>query len=398
MRRGGLAAVIIVFVLHHLQHQMMRPFLPLYASSLGVGYVGVGISAAALGLLPMLLAVPVGALSDRFGLRPLAAAGGVLSFCGYLLLWSVPTYTVLLACQLVIGFANLLVVLSVQAYVGSLGQGRAAERNFGTYTIYASFAQIIGPLLGGALISLYSYSTAFLLAASLSAASLVTGLAVLPRRTPAAGETSEPGERRLGAKTWSYARSRPTQVAILTSCLVSVPEVVRTSFLPVYLGAAAGLSTTRIGYIVTLFSVAGLIAKTVLPRLAARFGRESMMLVVILVCASTVAAIPLTTSPWLLGLITLLMGATFGLGRPLSMAMAANSAAPEDLGLVVGIRLTGNRFADFALPIALGSVATAAGLLAAFPFAAALMLTGSGFLLGPAAADRRTRRARQSPG
>jgi predicted phage tail protein len=91
------------------------------------------------------------------------------------------------------------------------------------------------------------------------------------------------------------------------------------------------------------------------------------------------------------------MGLTFGLGRPLSMAMAATSAAKEDMGVVVGLRLTGNRLAELLLPLGFGGAAAVGGIAAAFLGGAALMVLGIGALIAPMRRERRKRVDPDSP-
>lgn len=387
--RQGLAPIIVVFVLHHLQHQMMRPYVPLYAASLDIGYLGVGIVAAAIAFLPMFFALPLGSLTDRWGSRPMVIVGAILSGVSYLVLWGVPNIVVIVASQLVAGLANLLIVLAAQSYVGSLGRGVAAERNFGTYTMFASIGQIFGPLLGGLLISFIGFGGAFLAASSLSTLCLAAAVILLPRHVR---HDSVEVRIALPKKALTYLRQPATRLAILASCLMSVPEILRTSFLPLYLGEVILLDPAYVGYVLSLFSVAGLVAKSVLPRIVARYGRQVMLFWITAVCALTVAVIPIWPSLAVVAVITVCMGLTFGLGRPLSMAMAANSSAPGDMGVVVGLRLSGNRIADFALPIGFGAAAAIGGIAATFFAGAGLMLLGAGYLVRPMVIEIRNRR------
>jgi predicted MFS family arabinose efflux permease len=299
-----------------------------------------------------------------------------------------PTLPMILAAQLVAGLSNLLVGLGIQTHVGKLGKGRAAERNFSTLTIFASIGQIGGPLIGGLLIGLAGYPVAFATAAAMSTACATLALVVLRKtsRSTASLSTDVTPRRAL-----DYLKDRDTQLAILASCLMTIPEVLRTSFLPVYLGDVVHLDPALVGYVLAIFAVAGLVSKTALPRMVARFGRQAMLLTFTTACGLALLGLPLTASLWMVGVITAVMGLTFGLGRPLSMAMAANAATPGQEGFVVALRLSGNRLADFVLPIAFGSLATAVGIGGAFVGGGALLLLGAGALLGPAIAEIRSR-------
>jgi MFS family permease len=388
--RGGLTPVVIVFVLHNLQTHMMRPYVPLYAASLDYGYIVVGVVAAAVGFLPIFFALPVGSLTDRVGVRPMVAIGAATNAIGFLLLVSFPDLVTVLVTQMLAGFSNLLITLSTQTYIGTLGKGRAAERNFGTFTMFASIGQIGGPLIGGLIIGHLGFSAGFLTAVCLSTLCCATALLLLPRSAPVAAPRSP---RAAPRRALQYLGERETQLAILASCLMSIPEILRTSFLPLFLGEVIGVAAANIGYVLAIFSVAGLVAKSVLPRVVGRFGRQLMLLIFVVGCALSLLVLPLTSLLPVVCVIVACMGLTFGLGRPLSMAMAANAARPGEEGFVVALRLSGNRIADFVLPVVFGTAATVAGIGAVFVAGAVLLFGGAGALLRPAIAERRERRS-----
>ena len=390
MRRpGALTRVITPFVLNSVQQHLTRPFVPLFAASLDVGYLGVGIVAAAVGFLPIFFALPVGRLADRFGPRVMVTTGALLNATGFLLLFLLPSLPMVIVTQLLAGFASLLVNLSTQTYVGTLGKGADAERNFSTLTIFASIGQIGGPLAGGLLIGLGGFGAAFITAVGLSTVCAIAAITLLPRTAPAQVLPEEVTPRRA----LDYVKDADTQLAILASSLMAIPEILRTAFLPIYLGDVIHLDPALVGYVLALFSVAGLVAKTVLPRVVARFGRQVMLFTFTAGCALALIGLPMTTLLWVVCVITACMGLTFGLGRPLSMAMAANAATPGEEGYVVALRLSGNRIADFVLPVLFGSAASVAGIGAAFLCGAGLLLVGAGALVRPMIAEVRAARA-----
>lgn len=388
-RPRDLTSITIVFVLHNLQTHMMRPYVPLFAASLDVGYLGVGIVAAALGFLPIFFALPVGNFADRWGARPMIVVGAILNASAFMLLWAFPNIAVIIVSQMIAGMSNLLLTLSTQTFIGGLGRGRAAERNFGTFTMFASIGQIGGPLLGGVIISLFGFGAAFLTASSLSVLCVTAALLLLPKFE----RPTLPVPRALAVsrKAWEYLKSRETQLVILASCLMSIPEILRTSFLPLYLGESVRLDPALVGYVLAIFAVAGLVAKSVLPRVVAKFGRQVMLFAFTVGCALAILAMPLTVSIWVVCVITACMGLTFGLGRPLSMAMAANASRPGEMGFIVALRLSGNRVADFVLPVAFGTAASVAGIGAVFVTGGLIMMVGAAALFRPMLDERRGR-------
>ncbi len=387
-RLGPLLPVMIVFALHNTQTHMNRPYVPLFAASLDIGYLGVGIVAAAVGFLPIFFALPIGSLTDRVGVRPMVATGAAINVVGYLLLSLFPTLPIIIVTQMLAGFSNLLIALAIQSYIGTLGKGVDADRNFASFSVSTSVGQIAGPLLGGMLVALVGFPHNFWSAVVFSSVCFVVALFVLPKTTPTVARTKG---RAVPGRAWHYLKQRQTQLAILASSLMAIPEILRTSFLPLYLDQVVHLNLGLVGYVLALFAVAGLVSKAVLPRITARFGRQVALFAVTLGCALAILAIPASASIWVVLVVVVCMGLTFGLGRPASMAMAAQAATPGEEGFVVALRLSGNRVTDFVLPVLFGSAATVFGIGAVFVAGSGLLLLGAGALVRPMLTEIRAR-------
>ena len=63
---------------------VMAPVLPLFASSFGVGAAAIGLTLSTFALARLILNVPLGVLSDRYGRRILLAGGPLVSAVGML--------------------------------------------------------------------------------------------------------------------------------------------------------------------------------------------------------------------------------------------------------------------------------------------------------------------------
>ncbi|TDV57736.1 MFS transporter [Actinophytocola oryzae] len=384
-----LSPVMAFSFIHYLQNHMVKAFVPLYAGSLGASLADIGVITAATALTPMVLAVPIGLISDRHGIRAVFFFGSLLSVLAYVALWLWPNLTVVLAAQVLAGTGQLMIMLGGQARVAGLAEKGTAEKHFSVYTLVASAGQILGPIVAGILIAVSGYHTLFLCAAALGVLSCGVTLTV----PSIAGKPVAAPERVSGrSQALTLLRTRSMRIAILISCLMSVPEMLRISFLPIYLQDEAGLSVQQLSWVLSLFSGAGLAARLVMPTLVRKWGRHTLMTVVGLVVVCALLAMPLSSSVVVLALLTATLGLAFGTGRPLSMAVIAGSAPPHQLGMAVGLRLTGNRLADFLTPIAFGAAASVAGVGASFVLGAILAVGGTSLLVPSAWRERRTRK------
>ncbi|MGH3760966.1 MFS transporter [Actinophytocola sp.] len=384
-----LTPVMSFSFIHYLQNHMVKAFVPLFAASMGAGLGAIGLIIAAAALTPMLLAVPVGLLSDRHGIRALFFAGSLLSVLAYGTLWTEPDLPVILAAQVLAGTGQLMIMLGGQARVAALAEKGEAEKHFSVYTLVASAGQIVGPLVAGVLIGVSGYPLLFGCAAALGVLSCAVTLLV---PSIAGKPIPAPARESLRRQALTQLHSRPMRVAILLSCLMSVPEMLRISFLPIYLEQQAGLSVQQLSYVLSLFSGAGLAARLVMPALVRMWGRHTLMAVAGLTVVGALLLVPLSSSVVVLACLTATLGLAFGTGRPLSMALIASSAPPHQLGMAVGLRMTGNRMADFLVPMAFGAAASVAGVAASFVVGAVLVASGTSLLVPSAWRERRGRR------
>src|SRR5690606_910855 len=111
-----------------------RPLVPLLAQELGAGAARVGAVVAAYAVIPLVLAVPAGALVDRLGSRRLFVAGACGIVLGLGAIGLKPSIPVLFGAQALAGLSELLVIVAGQTYATSLSTGREREQHLGWYT------------------------------------------------------------------------------------------------------------------------------------------------------------------------------------------------------------------------------------------------------------------------
>ncbi len=95
-------------------------------------------------LLPLALAIPLGGIVTRLGAQKMFITGAVGMMLAPWLSLLVPTLGGLLATQVTLGLAHLVMVIAAQSVVAGLGQGAALERYFGWYTMCLSGGQLAG--------------------------------------------------------------------------------------------------------------------------------------------------------------------------------------------------------------------------------------------------------------
>ncbi|TWB38152.1 TCR/Tet family MFS transporter [Nitrospirillum pindoramense] len=149
-----------------------------------------GLLLAAFALMQFFCAPVLGALSDRYGRRPillLSLAGGALDYLA--LAWS-PNLWVVAAGRILAGVtsANMAVIT---AYITDTTEGAGRAKQYGRMGAAFGIGFIAGPALGG-LLGMVSLRAPFLLAAGLTALNFLLALLVLPESRRASAAERKP--------------------------------------------------------------------------------------------------------------------------------------------------------------------------------------------------------------
>ena len=376
-RRSLLSLLLAHAVLTQVITFVVRPAVTYRALELDVPGAWLGALAASFAVVPLLVAVPSGSATDRFGERAVMLAGSVLlAASGAVLLLTGSSAMGLVAGIAVLGTGHLLSVVGEQAAVANSAPVGRFDSAFGYYTFAASLGQAIGP----GLIIVVGGRATIPETGGLFAAAVVMGLVLvlcsagirMPAR-PASAATSENGSVGTLLRLPGLVR------ALLISCVVLSAVDITLVYLPA-LGADRGLAAGFVGLLLTLRAVASMTTRFLLGRMVARLGRRRLMIVSVSLSAVATAAAALPQPPASLAVVVVLMGLGLGVGQPLTMAWLATVAPPGLRGRAMSLRLTGNRLGQVLIPSSVGALAAgvgAAGVLWATAAALALAATAA---------------------
>jgi len=350
-----------------------RVALPLFALSLGASPFTVGLLAAAFSVMPMLLAVPVGRLADRFGSRwPLALGitGGAIGMLVPYFFGSIPA---LFFAALMNGLAFSFYGVPMQNVVGLISTTENRVKNFSSLTLIVSIASFTGPLFAGVAMDHLGPSATCLALALLTVVPvlmLVFRGGVLPRGT---GKPIPPGEGILKSLT----QPGMARILAISSLMLSGFELFMF-YIPVY-AHSLGMSGTTIGIILASFATASFVVRLAIPRLLNRFGLEQVLTGAFLVSAAMFFIVPFFQSALALCIIAFIFGMGVSVGQPITMSMSFTTAADGRSGETMGIRQSVNHVTRIIGPTLFGTLGTAFGLHAVF-WTNALMLVAGGLV------------------
>ncbi len=355
----------------------VKPFIPLYASLLGASTLAVGLVVSSFAVLPFFLAIPTGILTDLWGTKRLILLGSIGQAAGMVLASFFPNLVVLSISQAIMGISQLLVIVAIQTFIGSLGEGRTRDANFGLFTTSSSAGQLIGPLMGGRLVDSLGYRATIGIGALVCIIPVFLALNLRERKASTGASRSFIGDLHQVPR---LLRNDGVKTAIASSFVVLFVEGLRDAFYPLYLNHL-GFSVTIIGILLSARSLMAIAIRLFIPAICERFGHYFSLLGGMALMAAGVILTPLLSSFWPLALASGLMGAGMGLTQPLSMIAVAANTEPHELGFAMGIRMTGNRLAQFVNPVFFGFTSQMVGIGNSFLLAGVLLLSTTGLLL-----------------
>ncbi len=185
--QASVGFILATLVIDALGFGLVVPIVPalvLHLSGLAVSSasVWVGMLMSCFALMQFICAPILGALSDRFGRRPvlLVSLGGIC--VNYLLLAWAPSLTWLFLGRLIAG-ATAANAATASAYIADVTPPRLRAGRFGLVGAMFGLGFVLGPAVGGVL-GAYGLRLPFLVAAFLAGCNLLYGLLVLPESLP----------------------------------------------------------------------------------------------------------------------------------------------------------------------------------------------------------------------
>ncbi len=355
-------AVYAIAVCSHVVSRMAFLVVPLWAVSLDVPPVILGVVIGAYQLPSLFLSIPAGALMDRLGPRRLmiyfALAMAIFSAVYPALPWVAP----LIVLQMIVGSAASMSWMGAQTLLAHMMRGSATHA--GRMTISAHTGSFLGPMIAGPAWDLFGPWGAFL---TMSAAGLfmVGAVSILPAEKGRAAVSLRKSDLTPHLSDYRDAfklLALPVvAVAACASILDHAASGMRNSFYVVWLNEV-GLTGTAIGALISVTSVAAVLTALKVGWLTSLFRDTWVLLVSFALGILLISITPVLGSFTLLFIVAAIRGGVLGFGHPLPLSMVSRSVGDDDQGKAIGLRLTGNRVADIVTPVAMGAAVEGLGL------------------------------------
>lgn len=361
---------------------LVTPILPLYAQSFGVGAAAVGSLVTVFGIARMLINIPAGSWTERFGRKGLLVAGPLLTAAGAVGFAFAGSFAELLIWRVVQGVGSAILTTAAMVAVADISHPENRGRIMSLYQGSLLLGAGAGPAVGGFLAEAYGVRTPFLAFAALTTLAALWALLRIPETRPLPEKLEETGTGlplhptpRLRHVLQDLLRDRNfILISGITLGVFFTRSGGQMTLLPLLGHNELGMSESAIGLVFTLISACNFAALYSAGTLADRIGRKAVIVPSGLITAVAMGLYLVTGSVQGFFLNALLLGIGTGLGGPAPAAYATDIAPRTALGPAMGLYRTISDLGLVVGPVLLGGIVDVAGFDLAFGVNVLLLL------------------------
>lgn len=395
MKKSPLAILFLTVLLDLIGFGIVLPLLPTYARQLGATPVMIGLIAAIYSSMQFIFSPIWGKLSDKIGRRPVMLSSIFIAALSYAFFSKAVSIPLLILARALsgIGSAN---IAAAQAAITDLTDSKNRSGAMAMLGAAFGIGFIVGPLVGGMLMTNYGISMVGLFAACLNGLNFILALFLLPESNTHAVSIStlfrkhpddHAAHASLSQKAAAYGdkireafSSRPVALLMVINYIYSLAIVNMQVSAILLWSEFYHASEQQVGY---LFAYVGFISVIVqggmLPKLSKRFGEHKLMVFGLVTSFIGVFFVPFIpgNSLFTLGLVILLFFAIgTSLVNPLNISMISLYSYRQKQGQIMGFAQSVNALARIMGPFS-GSILY--GIDHRFPYilAGALTIVGT---------------------
>ncbi len=255
-----LVVFLLAMVLANISSHMYEPLLPLYLKSLNANVVQVGLFFTLSRIIPLLLQILGGWISDTLGRLRSIAFGSIAGVLSYVAMILSPTWQWVLLGEGLAATTRSLVGPSFGAFIAEQSSEENRARVFGISEMIFMVVAVIGPPLGGWLADTYGFQVLLICAACLY--TLATIIRVLMARLAARKQEANPEKlsldglkNKLGTMVGLVLAGGLVTWILVTDGVQDIAYSLSFNLMPVYLNDFGGLSVQQIGWLESIFGV-----------------------------------------------------------------------------------------------------------------------------------------------
>ena len=363
----------VVAFLSMLSIMVTNPILSIFAKEIGATGVWIGYAVSGYWISRVVLEIPSGYISSKFGYYKPMAFGLLLTVLGNILLVFVNNPLHLVIIRAIKGFGAPFFFAVSMTFIINLFDAEKRGKAMGIFQGIEFIGQIIGAGLSGAMVENLGWQGGFVLAMALSLLALI--LFVVPpyiRKETVKGPTKEPLKV---SEVLGVLRNQTIiiiAVATLAEFIMSTGLIM--TIVPLYANETLGFSLGDVGYIMGARSIGFVVAMFTMGSISDKMGRKPVMLFGLAATSILVIVMSFFTSFISIAAIIALIGFTSGAIWIVGPVITAEAVEPMKRGAAIGAYRTFFDLGSFIGPIIMTAVMTEYNVRSTFYLASGLMI------------------------
>lgn len=334
----ALIVILSTIALDAIGAGLIFPILPdLLVEVTGGGDIGLlyGIMLAVYAIMQFVFSPVLGALSDRFGRRPVLLFSLAGTLLDYLVMALSPLGWVLVVGRAMAGISSANMAVA-SAYITDITPAEQRARRFGTVGAVMSLGFIIGPVIGGVMGAWWLRSP-FLVAALFNGLNLLIALFVLPEsRKASPGKFAFKELNPLAPLVWLW-NFKPLLPLVAVSVVFGLVAAIPGTIWVLYGAERFGWDSVHMGLSLSAFGISGALAQAFLVGpLSRRFGDLGTLMIGIAFDMLAYVLMAFADQSWM-GYAVAPLFALGGVAMPALQSLVTSRVSDDQQGQLQGV-------------------------------------------------------------
>ena len=363
----------IVAFLSMFSIMLTNPILSIYAKDIGATGVMIGWAVSGYWISRVVLEIPSGYISSKFGYYTPMAFGLILTVLGNVLMLFVRDPLFLVIIRAINGFGAPFFFAVSMTFIVNLVDASKRGQAMGIFQGIEFIGQIIGSTFSGRIVDSLGWQGGFMTALLLSA--IAFALFIVPpyiRRETVQGPTAQP--LKIGDVLGVLKNKTLMVIAAVTLAEFIMTSGLINTVLSVYANETLGFTLSEVGYMMGARSIGFVIAMFTMGSFADRIGRKPVLLFGLIGTSTLIIVMSGFTTLLTISAVIAIIGFTSGAIWIVGPVVSAEAVTPEQRGAAIGAYRTFFDGGSLIGPIIMAAVMTDYGVKPCFYLAAGLML------------------------